>query len=71
MPLIELHREEYISIHQDTDGDWLYVNWIGYQSTASVKSGCKRMLQLMVETQIFDIINDNTLVVGIWSGAAE
>ncbi len=71
MPLNELFREEYIAICLDTDGGWLQADWRGYQTVGTVQSGCERILELMVEHRTGRVLNDNTNVVGIWSGASE
>lgn len=71
MSLIELHHTDYITIYYDDVEQWLYVYWDGYQTIETVKAGCRRMQELMVECQAFHILNDNTRVMGTWAGAAE
>jgi hypothetical protein len=71
MPLIELEREQYFCIYYDTDEAWLYVDWTGYQTSASVMRGCNHMVDWLVHYQTDAVLNDNTCVLGIWSGAAE
>jgi hypothetical protein len=70
MPLIELERSQLYSIYHDSDELWLYVDWTGHQTPASVQQGCNRVLELMVEQKLWHILNDNTHVEGIWIGAA-
>lgn len=50
--------------------EWLYVNWRGYQSYASVVAGCEKIFELMKETACYRILNDNTHVEGQWSAAS-
>jgi len=51
--------------------NWMQVNWRGYVSHHDVMAGCMEMLRLVKEHQIVDILNDNTHVEGMWSGAAK
>lgn len=60
-----------IEIYYDNEDNWLYVNWIGFQTTQSVKDGCAKILQYMISEACDKILNDNTLVEGMWSGAAK
>ncbi len=71
MPTKMLFKEANIEISYTATGQWLYVNWIGFQTVQLVKDGCERMLQLLKEKQCHKVLNDNTNVQGIWSGAAE
>ena len=71
MPLIELEREQLYCIYYDSEESWLHTDWTGYQTVDSVQRGCERMLVLMVEHKAFRVLNDNTNVIGMWSGGAE
>lgn len=68
--LIPLDRQSYLQISRDPERGWLYSDWIGYQTVGSVQEGCERILDLMTEHRAFKVLNDNTRVLGIWSGAA-
>jgi len=59
-----------IQIYYDEEDQWLYVNWLGFQTVESVMIGCEKMLKLMKENDCGKILNDNTYVEGMWSGAA-
>jgi hypothetical protein len=65
-----LFTEKNIQIFYDESEQWLYTNWIGFQSTKLVMDGCETMLKLLKENNCQKVLNDNTLVEGIWSGAA-
>ena len=65
-----LRQETYIEVFFNDSYNWIYANWIGFQTTDSVKSGCMHILETMVEKSCRKILNDNTLVEGMWSGAA-
>ncbi|MEJ8802416.1 hypothetical protein [Pontibacter sp. H249] len=66
-----LFRNDFIAIEYNSTGDWIYVNWRGYQNYESVKAGCEKMLELMKINACFKILNDNTQVEGQWSAAAK
>lgn len=66
-----LFRETYIVIEYNHVEDWLYVNWRGYVNYETVTAGCEKMLHYMVERSCYKILNDNTNVEGIWSGASK
>ncbi|QNF31675.1 hypothetical protein HUW51_02645 [Adhaeribacter swui] len=67
----KLYSTSQIEIFYDLENNWLYVNWIGFQTTQSVKDGCGKILEYMVSEACTKILNDNTLVEGMWSGAAK
>lgn len=66
-----LYRDEHIVIEYNSSGDWIYVNWRGYQNFDSVVAGCEKLLELMKEHACYKILNDNTLVEGQWSTASK
>lgn len=65
-----LYRESYIVIKYNVLDNWLYANWRGYVSYDMVTAGCEKILECMKETDCSRILNDNTNVEGIWSGAS-
>ena len=65
------YYDEFITIELDAANNWLYVNWIGYQTEASVKHGCEKMLLALTQYNSTKVLNDNTHVVGIWTPASE
>ncbi len=67
----KLFYQDNIEIYYDPENNWIYVNWIGFQTTDSVKVGCGKILVYMVTEACTKILNDNTLVEGMWSGAAK
>ena len=66
-----LIRETYIEISSNEEAKWIYANWLGFQTVASVKAGCEKILQALQQKGYAKILNDNTHVQGIWSGASE
>ena len=71
MPFLELRRTAQYALFHDTEEAWLYMNWVGYQTPATVMNGCNDMLRAMHERAVFYIVNNNTNVTGSWSGAAQ
>src|SRR3569832_1279342 len=71
MPLTELYRESFIVVSLDRDGSMLYADWLGYQSVDSIRQGCEKILELMLKHRAYEVLNDNSRVLGIWRFAAE
>ncbi|MCP3137383.1 hypothetical protein [Pyxidicoccus xibeiensis] len=65
-----LYSSDNLDIHHEQSEGWLYANWKGYQSVDMVKAGCEEMLRLLAALRLSKVLNDNTLVTGIWVGAA-
>lgn len=70
----EVHGEilfsaHYIAIAVEPNGI-LRANWKGFQTINTVMEGCDNILALMTAHRCFHILNDNTLVQGIWGSAA-
>jgi hypothetical protein len=66
-----LYRETYIVIELNHVENWLYINWRGYLNYETVTAGCELILHSMNERRCYKILNDNTNVEGIWSGASK
>ena len=66
-----LFRETYIEISFNQEAQWIYADWRGFQTVASVKAGCEKILQALQLKSCTKVLNDNTHVQGIWSGASE
>ncbi len=65
-----LLKERSVIIEYNPEGNWLEVDWLGYQTVDSVKNGCERMLEFLIQYKCSKVLNDNTNVTGIWSGAS-
>lgn len=63
-------QAEYLTISIDAENNWLYANWLGYQTEGSVKEGCEKMLEALQAYKLEKVLNDNTHVLGIWTPAA-
>ncbi|MCJ8163677.1 hypothetical protein MKJ04_02410 [Pontibacter sp. E15-1] len=66
-----LYRNNFIAIELNHSDNWMYVNWRGNVSHHDVRAGCMEILRLVKEYKIYDILNNNTQVQGMWSGAAK
>lgn len=62
--------DEFITIGVDTANQWLYANWIGYQTEGTVMAGCEKMLEALQQFGLVKVLNDNSHVLGIWTPAA-
>lgn len=65
-----LLKEKSIVIEYDSKNHWLEADWVGYQTVDSVKNSCERMLEFLKEYKCEKVVNNNTHVTGIWSGAS-
>jgi hypothetical protein len=70
MALIPEFQKPFLEAWVDQDKGWLYLDWKGYQSNASVKEGCEAALEAFVRHKLHKVLNDNTHTLGIWIGAA-
>ncbi|WP_299822193.1 hypothetical protein [uncultured Pontibacter sp.] len=66
-----LYRDDHLAIEYNSIGDWIYVNWRGYQNYDTVVNGCQKMLEVMKTHACYRILNDNSQVEGQWSAAAK
>lgn len=71
MPIQLFFESANIDIEFDEENNWIYVNWKGFQLVDSVKSGCEEILKCVEKYDCPHVLNDNTLVSGVWAGAAE
>lgn len=71
MMLTMLVPDRFLDISYDEENGLLYLDWKGYQTDKSIKEGCERILELMVRYQAFKLLNDNTHILGIWTGVAK
>lgn len=65
------YEGNYMKIRYHPEGNYLDVNWTGYQNYDSVVKGCGIILDLMQKNKCSRVLNDNTEVKGNWSEAAD
>ncbi|UOQ52326.1 hypothetical protein [Hymenobacter cellulosivorans] len=61
----------YLTINYDAVNNWVYNNWIGYQTHAGILVGAEAGLEVLMKRQCPYLLNDNSLVVGPWDHAVE
>lgn len=71
MDLQHIHHRDFVDINFDSANSWIYANWRGYQSDASVKEGCELLLDTLTCAHAAKVLNDNRQVLGIWTGVAD
>jgi hypothetical protein len=67
----KLYSSKSLDIEFDSQGQFLYANWKGFQNVDSIKDGGEKLLRFLVAKKVSSILNDNRLVTGPWQGAAE
>ena len=66
-----LFQQSNLEIFWDEKFQWLYADWIGYQTVPDIERGCEQMLTFLRAKNCDSILNDNRRVEGIWVAAAE
>jgi hypothetical protein len=66
-----LFKSKTIEISYDSENQFMYCNWIGFQNKDSIMKSGGIILELFKEKQIAKVLNDNRLVTGPWQEAAE
>ncbi len=61
----------YYSVEHDPANGWNYSTWTGYVTVEEVKQACLEGLALISSNRCPDLLNDNSLIAGPWSGANE
>lgn len=61
-----LFGESHVDIWCNQEKGWIYLDWKGHQTQESVRLGAERLLDLMAEHGIYNVLNDNTNTVGSW-----
>ena len=61
----------YQTIDYDQANEWIYSNWIGYQTYTGIVVGANACLQLLQDNNCTLLLNDNREVVGPWDHAVE
>lgn len=62
----------YLTISYDEANDWVYNNWVGYQTFEGVVKGADACLRVLREhNQCAYLLNDNRQVIGPWDHAVE
>jgi signal transduction histidine kinase len=69
--LDSFYEDNTIRISLSDDKNHLNADWIGFQSLETVQRGCMNILRMLSKNKLHKVVNDNTLVLGTWSEAAD
>ncbi|UOG72883.1 STAS/SEC14 domain-containing protein [Hymenobacter tibetensis] len=61
----------YLTIEHDAANQWVYNNWIGYQTYIGIIAGADACLHPLGENRCPYLLNDNRQVIGPWNHAVE
>ncbi|GAA3951104.1 STAS/SEC14 domain-containing protein [Hymenobacter algoricola] len=61
----------YLTTNYDAANQWVYNNWIGYQTYTGITAGADACLIPLRENQCAYLLNDNRQVIGPWDHAVE
>lgn len=61
-----LYHASNVVISWNAGDRFLYIDWIGFQEEAALKSGGEKILEFMKEKECSKVLNDNTRVIGLW-----
>ncbi|OUJ72353.1 hypothetical protein [Hymenobacter crusticola] len=61
----------YLTIEYDPANQWVYNNWVGYQTYVGIIRGADECLYPLLENQCSYLLNDNRQVLGPWDHAVQ
>ncbi|TGE21468.1 STAS/SEC14 domain-containing protein [Hymenobacter aquaticus] len=61
----------YLTIDYVASHNWVYNNWVGYQTHAGIVDGANACLTHIARHRCPYLLNDNSLVIGPWDHAVE
>ncbi len=67
----KLYVDKWIEIEFDPENNWLYANWQDIQTFESIVNGGTQMLKHTKAKRCSKVLNDNRLVKGTWTFAAD
>ena len=67
----ELFKEDYLTLYLNKTDNWIYADWTGFQTTATIKAGSEHLLLAILDSGVHKLINDNTHLTGIKANAVE
>lgn len=69
--LINGFGKVYFTTEYDATNNWVYNNWIGYQTYTGIITGADACLHPLQENKCAYLLNDNRQVIGPWDHAVE
>ncbi|GAA4315047.1 STAS/SEC14 domain-containing protein [Nibribacter koreensis] len=61
----------FLTIEYSEKNNWVYNNWIGYQSYESIVSGANACIKVLNQHHCSFLLNDNRQIIGPWNHAVE
>lgn len=71
MSVKTLIKKKNIIVSHNTEKNYLYLNWTGFQSEEKIYEAGEEVLQLFKKLDCSKVINDNREVKGPWNKAAD
>lgn len=65
------YDDDFINIVYHYHFEWISVDWKGYQSEPSIKNGYTKITEAIEKFKCYQILNDNTNIIGIWTPASK
>jgi len=61
----------FLFLEYDANNEWLYLNWIGYQTVDNVRKGVLEAIIMQRQYHFNKVLNDNRALIGPWEKANE
>ncbi|QHL87258.1 STAS/SEC14 domain-containing protein [Nibribacter ruber] len=61
----------FLTVEYDEKANWVYNNWIGYQSYESIVAGANACAEILQQHNCSFLLNDNRQIIGPWNHAVE
>ena len=71
LELVNGFGQVYLTIAYDPANQWVYNNWIGYQTYIGIISGADACLHPLRDNHCPYLLNDNRQVIGPWNHAVD
>jgi hypothetical protein len=69
--LTNIFGNVFLRVKADTENKWVHNDWIGYLTMENVKKGALEYLEVVKETGLECVLNDNSKVLGSWDHSIE
>ena len=71
LELVNGFGQIYLTIAYDAPNQWVYNNWIGYQTYIGIITGADACLYPLRDNHCSYLLNDNRQVIGPWNHAVD
>jgi hypothetical protein len=69
--LTNIFGSVFLRVKADTQNKWVHNDWIGYLTMENVKKGALAYLEVVKDTGLACVLNDNSKVLGSWDHSIE